>query len=154
MIRVLCLANFIVSFSGKNKKRYQIFFSPIRIVRYDCENIIETLTVIQIRRSSRRARAVNKIEKKKGKQSFQKVHRYIVKKPSIVYPRNQNGKKRKKKGKGEGKKNRDREQVDFPQWQRRTFEKAINISANQRIYTHKACSAKAFHSYRRRCRRR
>lgn len=55
---------------------------------------------------------------------------------------------KKERRKEREKKNRDREQVDFPQWQRRyrTFEKAINISANQRI--HKACSAKAFHSYR------
>lgn len=61
-----------------------------------------------------------------------------------MYSPNRNGKKRKRKGREE--KKRDREQVDFPQWQRRTFEKAINISANRRI--HKACSAKAFHSYR------
>lgn len=64
---------------------------------------------------------------------------------SIVSPPKMGKKERRKERE---KKNRDREQVDFPQWQRRyrTFEKAINISANQRI--HKACSAKAFHSYR------
>lgn len=48
---------------------------------------------------------------------------------------------RERKGERKKKKNRDREQVDFPQWQQRryrTFEKAINISANQRI--HKACT--------------
>lgn len=57
-------------------------------------------------------------------------------------------KKGERKGEREKKKNRGREQVDFPQWQRRyrAFEKAINISANQRIHKARTPQKRSIHT--------
>lgn len=57
--------------------------------------------------------------------------------------RKEKGREREKK-----KKNRGREQVDFPQWQRRyrAFEKAINISANQRIHKARTPQKRSIHT--------
>lgn len=65
---------------------------------------------------------------------------------AIVYPPKME-KERRKEGERK-KKNRGREQVDFPQWQRRyrAFEKAINISANQRIHKARTLQKRSIHT--------
>lgn len=67
---------------------------------------------------------------------------------AIVYPPKMEKERRKEGREKKKKKNRGREQVDFPQWQRRyrAFEKAINISANQRIHKARTPQKRSIHT--------